>query len=507
MVSIESPVALRRAFERGTLDIVVGAGTSISAGLPDWNTLNRRLLSQFLADHYDGLAFSENDLGRLAERFVARFGREAVIDVLKRQAGRRYRQYLQSALRAKEKPDPQSAHFELGAMIHKLPKRRLYTFNFDTLLEVAAERLLGACASIDSETADATGAAVVHLHGMIGRRATSGRLVLSERDYYDAEIEHWSAALLRELLIDSPERRRDVLLVGLSLADQRLRRFLLDRITFGGAKHGARVTALLFRKPLADDADLLDRLAFGFANEHEVKYWRSWGIEAVFVPSPELIPYFLRGVRLGTDAARWRAAGRLQLGRVASAIRYGYANWFQRWAVQMARESLRFWRSKFAVSRDEELQLGAFAPISRSEPTIQLLFKATLKGRPERDHITESYADSRQLSVASIRAAQGVAGRAFVLGATAEGTRGSELIDFGFTPRMRDEWNALRTTASVLCVPVFDSPQWLPVGVMYLTSNRSTPFWSTLPSKDFELLERSMRTLFPVIAKEPRFMT
>lgn len=71
------------------LRILVGAGPSIAAGLPGWEELNRRLLREYLRSRVSELAFSRADLDAMSHRFVQRFGRDAVVDLVRASGKRR----------------------------------------------------------------------------------------------------------------------------------------------------------------------------------------------------------------------------------------------------------------------------------------------------------------------------------------------------------------------------------------------------------------------------------
>ncbi|EPX61161.1 hypothetical protein D187_000944 [Cystobacter fuscus DSM 2262] len=50
-------------------------------------------------------------------------------------------------------------------------------------------------------------------------------------------------------------------------------------------------------------------------------------------------------------------------------------------------------------------------------------------------------------------------------------------------------------------MPIHDSVNWVPIGVVYLTSNRLKPFWAGLDTEDYEQLETLLRNTFAEVLK------
>ncbi|HYO71345.1 MAG TPA: hypothetical protein VEU33_35230, partial [Archangium sp.] len=97
---------------------------------------------------------------------------------------------------------------------------------------------------------------------------------------------------------------------------------------------------------------------------------------------------------------------------------------------------------------------------------------------------------------ASLEEAQGASGRAFLLGATIETSRRSPRVHANFTAPMLDAWTRDQAFSSLVCVPIYDSAGWVPIGVVYLTSNRQNPFWKDLESQEYDALETLLRNTF-----------
>jgi hypothetical protein len=493
---------LRGAYRRGRLDILVGAGPSINSGLPSWTRLNQLLLSGYLKREYSELELKDQDLARMAERFVDSFGREPVVDLVRvKVTVAEYVRMLRASLYGAEPLHPSTLHYELASMLGGLARGgrgRLLTFNFDRLLETAYRDLFGAEPETVQDTKEPRGPCVVHLHGCIdermGKYTVNRKLILSERDYYEASRGDWAAKKLRDALNDEA---RTVLLVGLSMGDQRLRRLLLER---AARKIGATVVAIL-PEPQSGAPELADRLAYSFVRKHLREFWERWRINVLFVNDFTLVSHYLRRVRLGSSAKEWARLGRALLRARASyepdigvpPYTRLYEREVQNPLVQLLRSSLHGIRRRYGASRDEALQIGGFVPWS--DGVLQLGFHYR-GGTMAQDIITPRYARERELDVSDIERPQGVAGLAFVRGGTITSTSDASLIDLNFTTQMRKNWRAEERFQTLLCVPVYHSRSWVPVGVMYLTSASREPFWARLNANEHALLEQYLRTLF-----------
>lgn len=184
---------------------VVGSGASIASGLPNWNELNGRLLQAFLRWKHPGLDFDRADLGRAAEIFQQRFGREAAVDLVRSEAKSRYTGMLRDALYPISSIDPSPIHYEAAALgLGGNRALNTFTFNFDDLLTRAIEEL-GRRVSGATRMPPDQRREVMHLHGKLLPDGTrEGDLILSERDFHRAASGDESDTALRELL-----KRRD----------------------------------------------------------------------------------------------------------------------------------------------------------------------------------------------------------------------------------------------------------------------------------------------------------
>jgi hypothetical protein len=371
--------------------------------------------------------------------------------------------------------------------------------NFDLLLEDARRRLGGATLRAVTEGKPANSPHIAHLHGVLppdGR--PSGSLILSEFDYWSTSGRSWATRKLTQVL-ESPNR--DLLLVGLSLTDPRLRSVLLARkqaiagLSRALRKRIGRVFVLMPERQADEEAELLDRIARGLASRYERQLWDSWNLEVVTSASYALVPFQLRQVRLGLDARVWTRMGEAFLRARSGTYRRLYESDTQHRVLAALRKGVDYFRSRYAVGRDEETHVGAFVPNRDRPGHVRMAFH--LKNEPLDSAVTRAYADSRVLDVSRLEAPQGAAGYAFLQGVVGEARRDSPILDAGFTPEMLANWGSAKTFSAVLSIPVYAaSPEWVPIGVVYVTSNTYEPFWTRLPAGDYAELQVFLRTLF-----------
>jgi hypothetical protein len=492
---------LHRAYGDGQLEVVVGAGASMASGLPSWDVLVHRLIRGYLEESRGAAGMGAEDFTAAAHAFAQRFGREAVVDVIRASApGPRFAALLRRALYAGTDPDVSGFHLELAALaVERLrrgaPRSGLLTFNFDDLLEHATHQLAGAWPKV-VVAGEREGLHVAHLHGYLPLAGEAqGELVLSELDYHGAR-EDWASRRLRDLL-ELPEGR--VLLVGMSLEDPRLRSLLIEREKRRrDGRPTAHVSLLVSRPALAADAPLIERMSHAWAGEHELRVWERWGLEGRAIHGHhELVPFFLRQVRLGFDGAGWARAGARVLA-ASQAYRTLYAPETQREALAVLQGLHTGLRRLVGFAPDEVVHLGAFVPTPEGQLRLGLSYRGA---DPEGDVLGEERARRRTLSVA-LEAPQGAAAKAFLQGTTLDVPAGSPEMDAHFTPEMERAWRHEWGFRSLLCLPVYGSSRdvtWAPIGVVCLTSSRKRAFWSALDAEDFDLLQTYLRNGFDAV--------
>lgn len=212
------------------LSVLVGAGASMEAGLPSWETLVNRLLSRAARER--GL-IEPTDLAML-DRWVTEAARDgylgaaAIVDAL---AGGERDAWLAQELFAPALGPEAFAPGPISRQIARLHDAfgralRVMTLNYDDLLEQAF-RETGSVDPVAIATDDhrvpSDALRVYHLHGYLGRDGRArGDLVLSEADYQRMQQGGaWQEEMVRAALRDST-----LVFVGTSLMDPNLVRYL-----------------------------------------------------------------------------------------------------------------------------------------------------------------------------------------------------------------------------------------------------------------------------------------
>ncbi len=528
---------IRQSYSEGRLDYLIGAGASIDAGLPTWSTLNRRLLERFFRHDFSEERESTHlvvdpepdELSALSTIFAERLGREPVIDLIKSSLDdeKQFRRLLRKSLYGDTgEIELKPLQYELASVLGNgsgPEPDQLVTTNYDDLLERAYCRLHGLDEHNLNDQVEiiATKQGLqkatdyprfVHLHGYLpqGRKTpTQGTIVLSERDYLQT-TDSWQTTFLSDEILLA--RDRDLLIVGMSMADPRLRRLLHDRA--GQSDECGKVFVLLPKSTATGDDSLAVRRAHKLLRDYETRYWDELDVGVKFVANFDKLPLHLRRIRLGDKPDEWCSSARHYLHQQTtddsgrSVLLRLYDELKQREAHQLLAPRLRRLRSQFEISHEEELTLGYFVPTPHDESYIQLAFR--FNAHAPGDYLYEPSDGNRNsfqgverqrgrrrlLRVESEATAQGAAGYAFTTGAEVEVLQSSEELNRNFDNDMMASWDDGRTFSALLCVPIYGSPLWLPLGVGFLSSNRRKPFWCSISESDTLELYRQIRTIF-----------
>lgn len=533
---------VRESYEAGRLQIVVGAGASIAAGLPGWNALNASLIAGYFnetklqEDQPKSIRYEAAELDALSQVFADHFGKNAVIDLLRDDLeDDAFHTFLHGALyRGTKNYTLKPLHFELAAAVQERldedGNAHLYTLNYDDILEQALETVTGADPATVTAPGDVPANSVVHLHGYMpleqqsdGTPIVEGEIILSEKDYHRTR-DGQPDRQLDELLGDSDS---DILLLGTSLSDPRLRRLLYERLEARDSndqRNDGEIWAFMARKSPSSDADLAVRRAERMAANHVKPYWQSWDVEVLEVDNYEILPTALRAIRLGNDIGEWLEKGQNFLENHDFYDEL-YSEKRQLKAQLTLARTHELISQTFEVPYEEDLTFSFFVP-SKDDPT--LLQPAFRFSNPHRRHtqdgtwctypvddaplvsplsplaesgtlhlrrLTEDEAQERTLKIESLTEAEGATGLAIATGMIIDAPD-SESFFREFPPEKRQRWNSERTYSSLLSIPVYDTQEWVPVGAACIASIRQTPFWETLDRSRRRDLESLMRSTF-----------
>ncbi len=130
--SHEIPAELVSRFKESKVALFIGAGCSMSAGLPGWGKLLSNIQSVYEKEHL----LKDTDKKQLKKWFESLDDYQRIASFFKRQSADLYRKYLQDVF----DPDLHNNQLispEYYRLFHKLPIKRVITTNFDKLLEDA----------------------------------------------------------------------------------------------------------------------------------------------------------------------------------------------------------------------------------------------------------------------------------------------------------------------------------------------------------------------------------
>lgn len=469
---------IAEGIRRGEVAPLVGAGLSFQCGLPLWEPLVKRLI---LAWRWWGPSPAH---GLPAEAYVQRV-RAAflndleVVSYLRRSLQRRRRtsfgQLLYEVLYEHRDmpgelftPQPNHLHRHAVAMVARYP-RRIWTTNYDDLLEEAARQAGEAVRTLDPiRRGTGPEITVAHLHGfMPPEERRSGHplpreapVILAEDDFQAvaADVVGWTS---REFLRLFDEH--SVLMLGLSMDDQNLRRALsfAEQRAAAGREHFA-VMRTVSRETRETAAMGRDGRGRGGPDPNRLRsaYWRMRGVTIVEIPGFECLLPFLARLRYESFGERegdlWREGARL-----------GYEQ-FDPWrpgrqaeARRVLSDAANALAENLGFPGSEIVEIGVFL-LKPDGRTLELVFRGGGEARAERG--------GREFS-ANPDAPTGVAGRVFASGDLVRIPRDHPLHDYNVPD---SQIRSVAAYEGIIAAPIVD---WraggIPIGVIYLTTTTS----------------------------------
>lgn len=262
---------LDRLAREESLGIFVGAGVSIEAGLPSWNTLIKRLLES-ISIETNAFRKATDELGgsidslpsQFANRTIAALGPLGAGAIIKAHLGAAYQSKVKAALYLDvDVPAPGPTALSIARLVlsDEAEKRRpILTTNFDELLELALERELQAagedpnlvCSALPDASLDDGKINVVHLHGILAHPFSASKdsdaIVFSEDEFLAPE----EAGERSRQLAESALRESPYLFLGASLTDTNVLGYLY-RHQREGAEDGPRHVTVSVSQQAAGD--------------------------------------------------------------------------------------------------------------------------------------------------------------------------------------------------------------------------------------------------------------
>lgn len=256
----------------GHIGILLGAGASAAAGLPDWDTLAVDLLTRSNA-----IADEET-----AHAFLARQDPALSAEAARASAGDRWDSILRDALYSST-PNISPAPLHSAAaqfVLDKSPQELgLFTLNYDPLQEIAIRSALAEggrgeevfSRGTSSPRAPAGQYEVHHLHGFFGpTSASADSVVLTLSDYNQLGMQPrpWQVAALQDSL-----QRGPLILAGTSYRDPDVRQWIHDTAS---TATGTNVVVFLARQGLS-----LDHQQFELVKPALTAQWAALGVKVV----------------------------------------------------------------------------------------------------------------------------------------------------------------------------------------------------------------------------------
>ncbi len=502
---------LHGCYDAGSLRILVGAGVSMTSGLPGWDQLNLGLLRAVIesdlrgrCENADGASYVRSLVGDeavegLTDEVYRRIGRDAAADFAWRRLGDTdFKRVLARELypRPIERLPLRSTQRQLAAMAQQVPQRDLlFTTNYDPILERAIAELRGAPEEwskhrypLSARSRSSKRPLVHHLHGWVDDRgAIGGTLVLTETSYLGlfADRRAKPNVDLNKLLMGNAP----VLVLGMSLADPNLRR-LLDR---------RRMT------PLRDGDNAIYAVMVGgneAADDQINQYWTgTWNVNPLWLPNFGYIPHLLRQVQWGWtgESLPWFEESLKWIDTHLGGLRFTDA--WQRRANRSLKTLSDHVRTYFGLEPGEVITTSLFLPALDEQRQVLQLMATSRHERSGEE--ARRHAKIRSLKLSPERGVQGVAGISFHYGNSNDACDNHPSINYNFSPRQVREWDRafnMRDWRSILAVPALDGESWLPYAVITLTSNLAKPFWRRFGNERHDL--PVLKTLMRRVCKE-----
>src|ERR1022692_704935 len=488
---------LHQAYQAKQLNVLVGAGVSRPSGMPTWDELNKKLLHLFLLRVQKSSTPPDDVYTKLGREAVAEFVLRSM--EARRNLGRQgptfgglLAEALYGGRKATELPLTET-QYRLASMAGVA---RLYTTNFDSLLEMAIDRLSPAKTPGDgwkkyrmpisgTETLphkSILAKCVYHLHGWLGENGrTSPTLVFTESHYHALSLNRTlaPARMMRKVLA-----KGYTLILGMSLEDPNLRRVLYSEAIADLKLPNSDNIFAVVRESDEDVARIAQR------------YWSTHGVRLIQPDRFEEIPILLRQVQFGNEredgllpwvpkALAWLSAF-TRLDRLRDPdVRANLGDHMMRLLVSEL-------RSRFEVNKDEAVEATFFSLMEApfSDPRVRQRIGLYDVGTSEsltadslpprlRKSAAEILKDRCRFLALAPRA-QGVGGMCFESGITLTTTSTGAEVDRRFLPWQREAFDLQRPFLgwkTVVSIPIVHGPQHLPIGVVCLTSNSEHPFW------------------------------
>ncbi len=241
--------SLKSAYQKDEIVLMIGAGTSKDAGVPNWNELLKELNLSIINQNIS-TKLTNSEKNEFAEELVNMQNGAPLVSAsyIRNALGEEFVNEIRKSLYRNVKPIKEQLLLETIAKL-SIPRRRqvgieaVITYNFDDLLENHLKRNGVEYKSIytEGDFEIPTKLSVYHVHGFIPKSISDYKnlddsiLVFSEDGYHQMQTDpySWSNIVQMKAL-----REKTCVLIGLSGVDPNLRRlFSIHSEKFSGCKH------------------------------------------------------------------------------------------------------------------------------------------------------------------------------------------------------------------------------------------------------------------------------
>lgn len=236
----ETATELRTRYMTGKLALFLGAGVSVSCGLPDWNQLASSVVDEaiFVDPHIGGPGQVYLPVGSYQRVYLKKLPPIEALRIVRAKLGPKFPAAVQRAL-YKQTP---STSLTVSKIVALSACSRICNFNYDFLLQLELSKASRVFTTVVERTPFSflqPETLIFHPHGFLpGESDTqdfspSSDVILSEDDYHRLYATPYSWANLIQL---SLLMNYSVLFIGFSLTDPNTRR-LLDIVKDSGSNH------------------------------------------------------------------------------------------------------------------------------------------------------------------------------------------------------------------------------------------------------------------------------
>lgn len=321
--------AIRENYMSGRFSMLLGAGVSSSAGLPDWDTLlNSLFVSMLTEDGMGGKNADPDQISSIVKRLrqidgpsalmLARYIRKGIAADSQSEQGKFIKAVTEQLYGLRNKKHSISSPLIKSIANLCAPSRTgakvkaVLTYNFDDLLEreIKARGLFYRSIFEEVELASPEELPIYHVHGFLPedrdeyQNINKATLVFSEEGYHQIyrEAYHWSNLIQLNSL-----KETSCLMVGLSLTDPNLRRLLeISAKSIDKPKHFAFMKRITYESFSMDGEKSVVRAPSGIVKRfldrhHKLNegVLRELGVNIIWYEQYDEIPTLLQSISKG----------------------------------------------------------------------------------------------------------------------------------------------------------------------------------------------------------------